>query len=315
MLFGALRPDDERGSVQDAPSSPLVVGIDVGGTKTQLRALTGADPVADHVRPSTGWRPHDPAAAAHWLTELVHEALPAGTRPTALAVGGHACETPRQCAGIAAALRESLDVPVLVVGDAELLVPAAGLDKGVGLVAGTGSVAVGRQADGSPVQVGGWGAVLGDEGGAAGLVREAARAAWAAHDRGETPDALATGLIAAFEVPEVPALGAALESASSVSSEWGRHAPVLFAAADAGSRLAEDVIADGGRALAALVARLADRGLAVDDVVVAGGTILSQPRLYDAFAAALADAVPGARPQRLRVPPVEGAVALARSIL
>ncbi|MEU9450125.1 BadF/BadG/BcrA/BcrD ATPase family protein [Streptomyces sp. NPDC048277] len=302
--------------MQDSPSAcPLVVGIDVGGTKTHLRALAGTDTVADHIRPSSGWRPHDPAAAARWLTALLHEALPADTRPAALAVGGHACETPRQCAGIAAALRDSLAVPVLVVGDAELLVPAAGLDKGVGLVAGTGSVAVGRQADGSPVQVGGWGAVLGDEGGAAGLVREAARAVWAAHDRGEAPDALATGLIAAFDVAEVPALGAALESASAVSAEWGRHAPVLFAAAAAGSRLAEDVITDGGRALAALVARLAARGLPVDDVVVAGGTILSQQRLYDAFAGALAGAVPGARPQPLRRPPVEGAVALARSVL
>ncbi|MGW7422644.1 BadF/BadG/BcrA/BcrD ATPase family protein [Streptomyces sp. NPDC054813] len=301
--------------MQDTPSSPLVIGIDVGGTKTHLRAFTGADLVADHVRSSSGWRPHDPAAAARWLTALVHEALPAGTRPAALAVGGHACETPRQCAQISAALRDFHETPVLVVGDAELLVPAAGLDKGVGLVAGTGSVAVGRHADGSPVQVGGWGAVLGDEGGAAGLVREAARAVWAAHDRGEAPDALATGLAAAFGVAEVPALGAALEGASDVSAEWGRHAPVLFAAADAGSRLAADVIADGGRALAGLVVRLAARGLAVDDVVVAGGTILSQPRLYDAFAAALAEAVPGARPQPLRLPPVEGAVALARSTL
>ncbi|MER5525440.1 BadF/BadG/BcrA/BcrD ATPase family protein [Streptomyces sp. NPDC002677] len=301
--------------MQDTPSLPLVVGIDVGGTKTHLRALSGADMVADHVRSSSGWRPHDPAAAARWLAALVHEALPAGARPAALAVGGHACETPRQCAGIAAALTELLDVPVQVVGDAELLVPAAGLDKGVGLVAGTGSVAVGRQPDGGPVQVGGWGAVLGDEGGAAGLVREAARAVWAAHDRGEAPDALATGLVTAFEVAEVPALGAALESASDVSAEWGRHAPALFAAADAGSRLAADVIADGGRALAGLVVRLAARGLAVDDVVVAGGTILSQPRLYDAFTTALAEAVPGARPRPLRLPPVEGAVALARSIL
>ncbi|MGW7237869.1 hypothetical protein ACWGKC_08770, partial [Streptomyces sp. NPDC054804] len=151
--------------MQDTPSSPLVIGIDVGGTKTHLRALTGADLVADHVRSSSGWRPHDPAAAARWLTALVHEALPAGTRPAALAVGGHACETPRQCARITAALRDFHEIPVLVVGDAELLVPAAGLDKGVGLVAGTGSVAVGRHADGSPVQVGGWGAVLGEAGG------------------------------------------------------------------------------------------------------------------------------------------------------
>jgi N-acetylglucosamine kinase-like BadF-type ATPase len=206
-------------------------------------------------------------------------------------------------------------VPVLVVGDAELLVPAAGLDKGVGLVAGTGSVAVGLLADGSRLQVGGWGAVLGDEGGAAGLVREAARAAWAAHDRGEAPDQLATGLVEAFGVAEVPALGAALESASDVSAEWGRHARVVFTAADAGSLLAREVIAEAGRSLAALVVRLAERGVPVDDVVVSGGTVLAQPLLYDALTGALAEQVPGARPWPIQVPPVEGAVALARSIL
>ncbi len=254
-------------------------------------------------------------AAADWLTAIVHDALPAHARPSAVAVGGHACETPRQCAEIRAALEERLKAPVLVVGDAELLVPAAGLDKGVGLVAGTGSVAVGLFADGGRLQVGGWGAVLGDEGGAAGLVREAARAAWAAHDRGEAPDQLALGLVEAFAVAEVPALGAALESASDVSADWGRHARVVFTAADAGSLLAREVIAEAGQSLAALVVRLAERGVPVDDVVVSGGTVLAQPRLYDALTTALAERLPGARPRPIQVPPVEGAVALARSIL
>ncbi|MEV8539699.1 BadF/BadG/BcrA/BcrD ATPase family protein [Streptomyces sp. NPDC051572] len=295
--------------------TPLVVGIDVGGTKTHVRACAGTDVVADHIRASSGWRPHDPAAAADWLTALVQDTLPADAHPSSVAVGGHACETPRQCAGIRAALEERLQVPVLVVGDAELLVPAAGLDKGVGLVAGTGSVAVGLLADGGRLQVGGWGAVLGDEGGAAGLVREAARAAWAAHDRGEAPDELALGLVEAFGVTEVPGLGAALESASDVSADWGRHARVVFTAADAGSLLAREVIAEAGRSLAALVVRLAERGVPVDDVVVSGGTVVAQPRLYDALTAALAERVPGARPWPIQVPPVEGAVALARSIL
>ncbi|MEU2583856.1 BadF/BadG/BcrA/BcrD ATPase family protein [Streptomyces avermitilis] len=295
-------------------STPLVVGIDVGGTKTRLRACAGTRPVADHVRASSGWRPHDPAAAADWLTALVREALPPGARPSAVAVGGHACETPRQCAEIRAALRARLEVPCLVVGDAELLVPAAGLDKGVGLVAGTGSVAVGRFADGSSVQVGGWGAVLGDEGGSAGLVREAARASWAAHDRGDAPDALALKLLDALGVSEVPALGAALESATDVSADWGRHAPVVFAAAAEGSLIARQVIADGGRSLASLVVRLVERGITVDDVVVAGSTVLAQPALYTAFTSSLAEAVPTARPRPLQVQPVEGAVALARSL-
>jgi N-acetylglucosamine kinase-like BadF-type ATPase len=302
--------------VQDTPHpGPLVVGIDVGGTKTHLRARAGDGLVADHVRTSSGWRPHDPVAAAGWLAALVADALPAGARPSAVALGGHACETPRQCAQIRTALQLHFDAPALVVGDAELLVPAAGLDKGVGLVAGTGSVAVGRLADGTAVQVGGWGAVLGDEGGAAGLVREAVRAVWAAHDRGAEPDALALGLVDAFGVEEVPALGAALEGATDLSAAWGSRAPAVFAAAESGSPLARAVIADGGRSLAALVARLAARGVAVDDVVVAGSTVLAQPVLYDAFVAALAERVPGARPQPLHGPPVEGAVALARSLV
>ncbi|CAM5449071.1 ATPase [Streptomyces purpurascens] len=90
---------------------------------------------------------------------------------------------------------------------------------------------------------------------------------------------------------------------------------MVFAAAEAGSPLARAVIAEGGRALAALVVRLARRGIAVDDVVVAGGTVLAQSALYEAFTSALAEVLPGARPQPLRVPPVEGAVALARSLL
>lgn len=296
-------------------SAPIAVGIDVGGTKTHLRADAGSVTVADHVRSSSGWRPHDPVAAADWLCAVVGEALPAGTLPSSVAVGGHACETPRQCEEIRSVLQERLGVPCLVVGDAELLVPAAGLDKGVGLVAGTGSVAVGRRSDGTLVQVGGWGAVLGDEGGAAGLVREAARAVWAAHDRGEAPDALAAGLISAFGVSEVPALGAALESATDVSAEWGRHSPVVFEAAERGSLIAEEVIAEGGRSLASLVVRLAGRGVAVDDVVVSGGTVLAQPALHDALLASLAILVPGARLRPLRVAPVTGAVALARSFV
>ncbi|MEU6227696.1 BadF/BadG/BcrA/BcrD ATPase family protein [Streptomyces sp. NPDC047042] len=302
--------------MQDSPfPRPLVVGIDVGGTKTHLRARAGDESIADHVRPSSGWRPHDPVAAAGWLAALVTDTLPAGSRPAAVAMGGHGCETPRQCEEIRSALEACLGVPCRIVGDAELLVPAVGLDRGAGLVAGTGSVAVGRLEDGSPVQVGGWGALLGDEGGSAGLVREAVRAVWAAHDRGEEPDELTKELLVAFQVPEVPALGGALESATAPSADWGRHAPAVFAAAEAGSSLAGTVIAEGGRSLAALVARLAARGVPVDDVVVAGSTVLAQPVLYDAFVASLAERVPHARPRHLDVAPVEGALAMARSLV
>jgi hypothetical protein len=65
---------------------------------------------------------------------------------------------------------------------------------------------------------------------------------------------------------------------------------------------------EGGECLAA-------RGVPVDDVVVAGGTILAQPALYEAFTTALAATAPTAQAHPLQVPPVEGAVTLARSLL
>jgi N-acetylglucosamine kinase-like BadF-type ATPase len=298
--------------VQD--SIALVVGIDVGGTKTHLQAYAGDRIVADHVRASRDWRPHHAADAADWLTELIHHALPAGSRPVSVAVGAHACETPRQAELIRGALVARLGggVPCHVVNDSRLLVPALGLDKGVGLVAGTGSVAVGELPDGTAVQVGGWGAVLGDEGGAAGLVREAVRAVYAAHDRDEQPDELARLLLTAFDAPEVPALGAALEAAQEPSADWGRHGAAVFEAAAAGSAIAREVIAEGGRALAGLVIQLAERGAVTDDIVVAGSVVLNQPVLFAALTDTLATALPGARVHPLRVPPVTGAVRLAR---
>jgi hypothetical protein len=109
----------------------LTVEIDVGGAKTRLRACAGTGTVTDHVRTSSGWRPHDTRAAAAWLAALIEDAIPPDTRPDAVAVGGHACETPRQCEEIRSALQARLGVDCLVSGlsrggDAELLVPAAG---------------------------------------------------------------------------------------------------------------------------------------------------------------------------------------------
>ena len=53
------------------------------------------------------------------------------------------------------------------------------------MVSGTGSIGVARDADRNLVIAGGWGWILGDEGGASGIVREAVRAVLAAIDPGE----------------------------------------------------------------------------------------------------------------------------------
>jgi len=67
---------------------------------------------------------------------------------------------------------------IKVTHDAEVaLVAATGGEPGVVVIAGTGSMAFGRNRQGRTARAGGWGYVFGDEGGAFDLTRQALRAA------------------------------------------------------------------------------------------------------------------------------------------
>ena len=65
-----------------------------------------------------------------------------------------------------------------VTHDAEIaLTGATGGEPGIITIAGTGSIAFGRNADGKLARAGGWGYIFGDEGGAFDIARQAVRAA------------------------------------------------------------------------------------------------------------------------------------------
>lgn len=71
---------------------------------------------------------------------------------------------------------------VLLTNDAELLL--AGLENALGvvLIAGTGSIALGRDAAGRKTRAGGWGHILGDEGSGYAIAQQALQAAVRASD-------------------------------------------------------------------------------------------------------------------------------------
>jgi len=291
-------------------------GIDIGGTKTHIVVTDDASAGrSEVVVPSADWRTGlgDPAADARGLTRLLTERFGPGIHTTALAIGAHGCENTQQCHDLERALRPYLDGPVLVVNDSELIPPAMGARHAIGVVAGTGSIATARDADGELVTAGGWGWRLGDEGSAPGLVREATRAVLDGRDRGEPLDALGSRLLAAFSAQNGDELALAVTETGSAEA-LGRRAPEVFAAADEGSALAADVIRDAGAHLARLVDRLLRRGVRAEAVVAGGSVIEHQPLLQRAFASALADVRPGLPLSILDRPPVEGAVALARGL-
>jgi glucosamine kinase len=286
-----------------------VVGIDVGGTKTHLALGLGGTVVKEWTLSTPSWRTHSLQDNAVGLHGLVRGWLGDEALRLPLVVGAHGCDSTEQCDTFAAALRGYFSGGVLVVNDAELLVPAASRRDGIGLIAGTGSIAVAR-VDGRLVTAGGWGWVLGDEGGAAGLVREATRAVLGQLDRGDPIDPLSRRLLASFEVSDGAQLAMAVTSSSSAA--WlGERAVEIFRAADEGSVLAVLVIREAGRQLADLVDRLIRRGVAGGQVVAGGSVLLGQRRLHDTFLKALGGRHPEVAVHVLDRAPVFGALALA----
>lgn len=293
----------------------LVVGMDVGGTKAAVRATDrdGAA-VVDVVVGSAEWDAEPADAAADWLADVLARALPEGARLDALAIGAQGLDNPHVARDLEDALRRRGFARVRCVNDAALLVPAAGLDAGIGLIAGTGAIGVGVDAEGAAIASGGWGWVIGDEAGAAGLVREATKIALLAHDDGEPDDGLLGALLADFGVADAERLARAVNDEPTMAN-WAPHAPAVFRAADAGSPLAVGVIDAGAEHLVRLVDQLRRRGAVGAAVVAAGGVVTAQPRLADAVRTRLAQRHPDLRFVVLEDQPVAGAWFLARRLV
>lgn len=285
-----------------------VVGVDIGGTKTLVRVRQRAGDERDSVTPTADWRPveqqRDPRALLGLLTAVTDLSA-----DTVVAIGAHGCDTRPQCVEFARALSAHSPATFVVVNDAELLVPAAGLTRGIGLVVGTGSIVVGETTTGDLLSAGGWGWLLGDPGSAPALVRESVKVILAAADAGVPPDELSRGLCTAYRVDTPLELAYALTAARSIT-HWASHAAVVFDAARAGSTLAGTVLDAQIDELVGQVAALRRRGAQGEHVVIAGGVAAGQPAFAKDLATRL-EARLELSATVLQGEPVQGALALA----
>jgi N-acetylglucosamine kinase-like BadF-type ATPase len=293
----------------------MIVGVDIGGTKTHLRAQPFAGGTArDLIVPSAEWRRRDWDRDAAVLLEMIG-GLAEGVPLAAIGVGAHGCDDAEECEAFRAAFAERTATPVSVVNDAELMPLALGFAGEIGVVAGTGSIAVCRPSPGRMLVAGGWGWIVGDEGSAASLVREAVRAVARHFDAGGARgEPLVEAILETLQVPSIPRLGSTLTEMRS-AAVVGQHAAAIFEAAESGSVLAATVIREGGRALAQMAILLDARGAGARHAVAGGSVIAAQPRLWEAFAAELAEASAGRIAAHLFAgDPVEGACRLAISL-
>lgn len=169
---------------------PLYLGIDGGGSKTLAIVVDAAGTQrgcglagsANHEAVSLATAVANIHAAATVAMSQAGGVLPAVTARIGLA----GIDRPDDHALLAPYLRELAD-EIILTNDAALLLSALPDSVGVALIAGTGAIACGRNAQGVTVRASGWGHIIGDEGSGYELGRLGMQAAIRAADgRGAT---------------------------------------------------------------------------------------------------------------------------------
>ncbi|TMD05118.1 MAG: ATPase [Chloroflexi bacterium] len=287
-----------------------VLGLDMGGSRTRARLVRNRNIQTEAVGAGTNITAVGLPEVRRRLAGVLNELGNPGV--DACCAGAAGTEDARARGELERLLTELLPgARVEVVHDSRLVLAAANLVSGLALIAGTGSVAYGRSQRGEEARAGGWGWLLGDEGGGAWLVREALRALLRRVDDGDRNGPLGVALMAAAGVSDPLALAAQLHG-SREPEQWAALADAVFRAAaeDPG---AQAIIEQGADSLADLAIRVAKRLGEPGPVVLAGGLLLHQPLLERAVRARLS--AHGLAAIRLDDEPVAGAVQIASRLL
>jgi N-acetylglucosamine kinase-like BadF-type ATPase len=172
---------------------------------------------------------------------------------------------------------------LLTANDGDLVV-AAGTPEGwgVGVIAGTGSIAVGRDREGRKARAGGWGHLIGDEGSAYAVVIDALRIVARRADGRESPpatgDRLAERLGLALGVSLPALIPTALYAPGYDRARIAGLAPEVIAASREDPEAVTPLLEDAGRSLAeqvVAVARALDLPRSGLPLALAGGFLLS----------------------------------------
>jgi N-acetylglucosamine kinase-like BadF-type ATPase len=310
------------GARNSSPRYPVlmryILGFDGGGTKTECVLMNSADQVLAR----TFGGPSNPSrigveAAVRSVEESADLALrDAGLERSVIsAVGAGLAGTAKaeMRERMSCALQERFPgAAVTVLTDLDAALAAAGEGPAIILVAGTGSAAFGRNADGQIARSGGYGPSSSDEGSAYDIGRRAVAAAM--QERvGESNSALGKEILAQLGCAEWDVVQ---HRAQTTPDEiFPPIFPVIGAAADGGDAAAQEILLRASQDLAALVADVAGR-LHLNDreflLVRMGGT-MGRSRFFDAHVdAALKRVVPNAQIGKLRVSPAEAAALVAK---
>lgn len=302
----------------------LIVGVDGGGSKTVALVADRSGAVLGRASAATS-NYHNVGAerALAALDVVICNALAAaGADETAL---GAAClglagvDRPADRALFDSwAARRWPGLPVTICNDAELVLAAGTPDgHGLALICGTGTIALGRRADGRRGRSSGWGYVLDDEGSGYAIGVAGLRAVVRASDGRGPATALTAALLAAWQITEVAALLPLVYQTPHPTAAIAALSTAVAQAAEAGDAVAQHIMAATYAELAqslVATARQLELGGPVP-CAVAGGVALHTAALIPAVIAATAKLGLHLAPVTAVAEPALGALRLAQQLL
>lgn len=293
----------------------LFLGIDGGGTQTTCVIGNETAVLSTATAGGSNIVRVGEVSAREALTAAIRQACAqAHVDPSQIksaCVGAAGAGRPEIQAAIRRIVSALLPGEIEIVGDTVTSLEAAfGSGPGIIVIAGTGSIAYGRNARGETARAGGWGFAISDEGSGHWIGRTALSAALRARDEGATPMLLADArkLFGAASDEE-------LIVKANASPDFAALVPAVLAAADAHDVLANRVLSLAGHELASLVKALASRLFSPGEqvpVAMVGGVFRNSALVREVFYNGVRSACPSAEVRQTIVEPVEGALARAR---
>jgi N-acetylglucosamine kinase-like BadF-type ATPase len=311
----------------------MLLAVDGGGTNTQalLTDLEGSV-LARGLGPSSNLHNVGFERAFQAIATAIEGALAQvrGTMPAAASAPGSARW---RSAGIAAAClglsgvdssadetqvsqwlkEQALSPRFAVVNDSELIL-AGGTPAGwgVALISGTGSVCLGRTAEGKSARVGGWGPLLGDEGSGYHIASLALRRATQAADDRIDAQPLLKAILRHWSLTEPSALIRHVHASTTSTADVAALATVVVDLAGRNDPTALEVVAEAARELALHIDTIVRVLRLTRPPLALGGGLMLRGALRKTMLAAVKSEL---GPVATVADPPLGAVVLARRLL
>ena len=201
-----------------------------------------------------------------------------------------------------------------ITTDAAITLAAAlGESQGIIVIAGTGSIAFGRDRQGNILRVGGWGNQFDDSGSGFDMGRKAIAAALRAHDGRGKPTSLSGAICRELQISTITQAVPMGLTPQKIAALF----PIISQQASNGDasarRLCLEAAGDLAELATTIITRLRWKRRAVP-VVCSGGIFQSSSLIRRAFTRRIREYAPRARVSLLKREPVEGALLLARQL-